>query len=125
MIVHNLKIKYEYAKAIASKEKTFELRKDDRNFQVGDYIAFEVVNRPNMATPEGVIYHRVRRILDENIYKITYKLSNVSEYGLDPEYCILAIKAINVVNIPSSPEYVSIAKKKGAYHCPPGPKEKI
>jgi len=35
---HQLKIWPEYFNAILKKEKTFEIRKNDRNFQVGDIL---------------------------------------------------------------------------------------
>jgi ribosomal protein S17 len=36
MIVHSLKTWPEYFKAVIRGEKTFEIRKNDRNYQVGD-----------------------------------------------------------------------------------------
>ena len=36
MKVHNLKIKPQYFKDVVSGIKTFEVRKNDRNFKVGD-----------------------------------------------------------------------------------------
>lgn len=38
MKVHNLKIKPQYFKDVISGLKTFEVRKNDRNFEVGDII---------------------------------------------------------------------------------------
>ena len=76
MIVHNLKIKYEYAEKVALGIKTFELRKNDRNFQEGEYINFM-----NM---------------DNTIYKIVYKLDGTPEYGLAEGYCILGIKPVAI-----------------------------
>ena len=69
--IHLLKIEDEYLKAIKNGFKTFELRKNDRDYQVGDLIKF---------------------LKDKDIYRITYILKDVKEYGLDSNYCILAIK---------------------------------
>ena len=69
--IHLLKIEDEYLKAIKNGIKTFELRKNDRDYQVGDLIKFSK---------------------DKDIYRITYILKDVKEYGLDSNYCILAIK---------------------------------
>lgn len=69
--IHILKIENEYLKAIKDGLKTFELRKNDRDYQVGDLIKFSK---------------------DKDIYKVTYILKDVPEYGLDSNYCILAIK---------------------------------
>ena len=40
MKLHKLKILPEYYEKVLSKEKMFEIRKDDRNFKVGDVIDF-------------------------------------------------------------------------------------
>ena len=40
-MLHSLKTLPKYFKAVQSGEKTFEVRKDDRDFQVKDYINFE------------------------------------------------------------------------------------
>ena len=40
MKLHELKIKEEYWNAILRGDKTFELRKNDRDYQVGDLIHF-------------------------------------------------------------------------------------
>lgn len=37
-MIHELKILPEYFDAVCSREKTFELRKNDRGFKVGDYL---------------------------------------------------------------------------------------
>ncbi|MEG0259568.1 MAG: DUF3850 domain-containing protein [Lysinibacillus sp.] len=41
MATHDLKILPEYLEAVVSGKKTFEIRKNDRDFQVGDRIFFE------------------------------------------------------------------------------------
>ncbi|WP_273857055.1 DUF3850 domain-containing protein [Photobacterium sp. GSS17] len=38
MKLHDLKIKTEYLKAILDGDKTFEIRKNDRDFKVGDRV---------------------------------------------------------------------------------------
>lgn len=110
MIVHNLKIKYEYAEKVALGIKTFELRKNDRNFQEGDYIAFNVVDIPNATTyaaNHGAAFQdeytkykeqqeAVLKKLDNTIYKIVYKLDGTPEYGLAEGYCILGIKPVAI-----------------------------
>ena len=76
MKTHNLKIKMQYAWAVKLGIKTFELRKDDRGFKVGDLIEFTVIDGE----------------LPLPVYQITYVLKGVPEYGLADDYCILAIK---------------------------------
>ena len=36
--IHTLKIETEFFKAVKERRKTFEIRKNDRNFQVGDIL---------------------------------------------------------------------------------------
>ena len=43
-MVHELKIRSEYFKDVANLTKTFEVRKDDRNFQVLDRIVLREVD---------------------------------------------------------------------------------
>ena len=93
-MIHKLKIKYSYASKIAHNLKTFELRRDDRNFKVGDWIVFEIVDSPDLsklskAEREEVVW--VLTTIKDNQYLITYKLNNVPEYGLNNDYCILSI----------------------------------
>lgn len=38
-MIHELKIEPEYLAGISNGSKTFEIRKNDRNFQRGDYLA--------------------------------------------------------------------------------------
>lgn len=80
MKLHTLKILPKYYVALVNGEKTFELRKNDRDYQVGDLITFTNTD----GTPDK------KRI----VFRITYILENVSEYGLDDEYCILALKRL-------------------------------
>jgi len=41
MKIHNLKIEEEYLNAIKNRSKTFEIRYNDRGYQVGDILMFE------------------------------------------------------------------------------------
>lgn len=83
MKLHELKIKEEYLLEVALGNKTFELRKNDRDYQVGDLIHFNLTN--------GKEYS-----YGKDIYQITYILKDVPQYGLDKEYCILAIKKLEI-----------------------------
>ena len=102
MQLHILKIKDEYFKEILRGNKTFELRKNDRDFQVGDLIHFVEVcdipfiydyERNKIATKQGV---REFKENQNNLFEITYILKNVSQYGLDKDYCILGIKKLEI-----------------------------
>lgn len=82
--VHELKIQQDYYENVFNGRKTFELRKNDRGFQVGDLIQFRVLGKN--------LFGLDNSILTPQLYVITYILENVPEYGLDKEYCILGIK---------------------------------
>lgn len=83
-MTHWLKIKYEYFKDVIFGLKKFELRKDDRNFQVGDWIRFEVL------TDDGESF----KAPFFQTFCITYILRDVEEYGLMNGYCILGIERL-------------------------------
>lgn len=104
MKLHELKIKAEYMEAIALGRKNFELRKNDRDYQEGDLIKFNVVDKiGQIFTKDYILRYEQQGIgfyktlhLTEEIYKITYVLKDVPQYGLDAEYCILGIKKIDI-----------------------------
>lgn len=83
MKLHELKIKNEYWVYVHQGLKTFELRKNDRDYQVGDLINFKVIASNY-------------EIQDKDVYQITYILKDVKEYGLNEEYCILGIKKLTL-----------------------------
>lgn len=84
MKLHTLKILPQYYVAVANGEKTFELRKNDRNYQVGDLITFTNTDGTPYITPYKEII----------VFRITYILENVPQYGLKDGYCILGIKRL-------------------------------
>ena len=80
MTEHAIKIKEKYFKAVLSGEKTFEIRKNDRDYQVGDIIHFVPVDDEcGMIIPH-----------DPNAYRITYVFHG-GEYGLEEGYCVFGI----------------------------------
>lgn len=78
--LHILKIKEKYLRAIENGLKLFELRKNDRDYQVADLIRFVDCNGQNYLKSSNCLY------------EITYVLKNVPEYGLDEDYCILGLR---------------------------------
>lgn len=96
MTIHNLKLKEEYVVGVMYGEKTFELRKNDRDYKVGDYIHFIQVNGQELIDNRCGILTTKTDIFEDNLFKITYILENVPEYGLDEDYCILGIKRVYI-----------------------------
>ena len=79
---HKLRIKEEFANAIITGEKNFEIRKNDRGFQRGDLIEFVVVD------DKGVAHHHE---IDEYLYKINYVMNG---YGLKNGYVVFGIEDV-------------------------------
>ena len=84
MTTHTLKVLIKYADAIMDGTKTFEVRKNDRNFKVGDKIVFEVVAN------EGYdVRAAARHPLNGAVYRIDYILDDFE--WLAQKYVALAI----------------------------------
>lgn len=75
------KILPEYFRDVVRRRKTFEIRKDDSNYHVGDIL--------ELYEWDGEQYtgNKVARV-------ITYILRDAEPYGLQKGYCILAIQPI-------------------------------
>lgn len=82
MKTHKIKLSDEFANDVLLGNKTFEIRYNDRNYKVGDYIEFVVV---------GENKEPVEHMLNEVPYKITYVLSG---WGLQDGYVALGIQRI-------------------------------
>lgn len=96
MKLHELKILHEHLIDISIGKKTFELRKNDRDYQVGDLIRFIDVREDDSTANKNQIEPNI----DENtLYRITYVLKGVEQYGIDTDYCILAIKKLDIKEV--------------------------
>ena len=84
--IHKLKIEPKYYRDIFDGIKKFELRKNDRNYQVGDFISFIELNY-------GIEY------IHYNLFKIIYVLDSIEagKYGLCEGYCILGIEKYEII----------------------------
>lgn len=82
-MTHAVKTWLNYFKPQESGEKLFELRKDDRPYNVGDFfLSQEFDNAKNEYTGK------------ETTYIITYILRDADFFGLKNGYCILQLKPI-------------------------------
>lgn len=84
MTTHTLKIQKQYADAVSNGTKTFEIRKNDRNFKVGDKIVFEV-----LANEGYDVRAAARHPLNGAFYRIGHILDDFE--GLAQRYVALAI----------------------------------
>lgn len=82
--IHNLKIKAEYIDEVVKENKTFELRKNDRDYQVGDLIHFVDVDGNEFRQELNV----------PRLFGISYVLKGCPQYGLAEDYCIISIKKL-------------------------------
>ncbi len=84
MKTHNLKTWSEYFRDICKGFKTFEIRKNDRKFEIGDILNLEEYD-PNEQKYSG-----------RSVYcEIVYMLNGKEEFGISKDYCILGIKVIS------------------------------
>jgi hypothetical protein len=89
--VHNLKCWPEFFQAIVDGLKSHDLRRaDDRDFQVGDHIRLREFD-PSIGDYTG----------RQGLVEITYVTAAdrpcaLSEGGLDPRYCILSIRPLEL-----------------------------
>ena len=74
--IHKLKILESFATDIVTDRKTFEVRKNDRGFQKGDYVEFTCIENEN---------HSINHMT----YEITYVLN---WWGIEQGYVVFGIK---------------------------------
>lgn len=99
---HKLKTWARYWDAVASGEKTFEVRKNDRAFQTGDILALEKYD------PERLSY-----VMDGFDFKakpytirkrVTFLLQG-GQFGIEPGFCVLGL------GDPAAREALRLSKK--------------
>ena len=82
MRIHYLNILNDFADCVASGDKTFEIRKNDRGFQKGDFIMFRAIDKNGVLNPH---------VINDKRYEITFILNG---WGLKNGYVALGIKEI-------------------------------
>ena len=83
MRTHSIKIREEYADAVLSGDKTFEIRYNDRGYQTGDQVVFTVIRGG-----ETVKDHPI----NQKNYVITYVIGG---FHVEKDYVVFAIKPID------------------------------
>lgn len=98
MKFHELKILDIYYEEVANGTKPFELRKNDRDYQVGDLIHFTILNSGKIKDPlvpnEESMVNIWNNAHKNRVYQITYVLKDVPQYGLHKDYCIFGLKKL-------------------------------
>lgn len=85
-MLHELKIEKQFADAVLDGRKTFELRKNDRGFNAGDLVRFEVVEHGVAFT-----FRCDDHLLNGEVYRIGYVLSG---WGLEEGYVAFSIAPV-------------------------------
>lgn len=75
--IHNLKIRAEYALSKLKGDKMFEIRKNDRNYEVGDIVLYNVIDDAEL-----------NRQFVAKFYKITY----ITNYAQQDGYVVFGEK---------------------------------
>ena len=81
--LHTIKLQIGFCDAVLSGDKCFEIRKNDRGYQKGDYVQFIPIDTSSVGISE--VYHEVRN----KVYLITYVLGG---WGLPENYVVFGIK---------------------------------
>ncbi|MCR5160220.1 MAG: DUF3850 domain-containing protein [Lachnospiraceae bacterium] len=80
--LHIIKLSDEFADAILFGDKTFEVRENDRGYQKGDLVQFDVIDKYQISTGHP---------LTEETYRITYVLNG---WGIEPKFVVFGIKNV-------------------------------
>lgn len=94
---HDLKVKSEYFDALASGDKCFEVRRDDRGFQKGDKLVLrrfgeEFVNKRTTYLQGNS--SATKQDADTYEAEVTYILTG-GQFGLEPGFVCMGLKPIN------------------------------
>jgi ASC-1-like (ASCH) protein len=77
-MTHELKINPEYFTKVITGEKRFEIRKNDRDFKLGDYLTLREFEGDKLTGMQTTVY-------------VTYILHGPA-YGLEEGFCIMSIR---------------------------------
>jgi len=91
-MTHALKTWPEYYKAVESGEKTFEIRKMDRSFKVGDIVILQEYELNGGGLSDDDLKGQYTG--KELKRRVTYILHGATSFGLVDDYCILGLKEI-------------------------------
>jgi hypothetical protein len=86
---HYLKVKWEYWEAVASGDKNFEVRRDDRGFQKGDIVMLRC-----MTSYAPDLYDTLKPTL---AFEITYILTG-GQFGIEPGYVVMGLRQLIPTN---------------------------
>lgn len=79
-MTHELKLDIGFCDLVYTGVKTFEVRRNDRDYKIGDLVKFN---------PVGVLFQPVEHPIKDKVYKITYILEG---WGVQEGFCVFAIE---------------------------------
>lgn len=91
-MLHELKIKPEYYDAVANGIKTFEIRKNDRNYAVGDTLRLREFDKDDMYQVKWATHSEYTG--KECFAAITYIFDLKNLIPIEDDYVILGIKVL-------------------------------
>jgi len=87
MVLHQLKIRDEFYQQVKRGAKTFEVRKNDRDYKTGDLVTFSVLTKAMNAIGD------INTYTDGEVYQITCVLTHDQfPDGIAEGYCVFGIK---------------------------------
>lgn len=90
-MIHELKILPEFFEAVTSGRKQFEIRKNDRDFKVGDQLILREYKKYIKHELPGITRPTFSYTGDSYKAEITY----ITDYMQKSEYVVLGIKGVN------------------------------
>jgi hypothetical protein len=93
-MIHELKTWPEYFKPLLEGTKTFEIRNNDRNFKVGDFLILQEWEPNKKVYTTRSVGAVVNYILESNI-DVNYGL----DLGIKPGYVVMSITVIQEVTL--------------------------
>lgn len=94
--IHDLKTWPQFFDAVASRRKNFEVRRDDRDFQPGDWLLLEEWDPTDAGIPR--VHQQVGRTGRKLIRRITYVLRgrDATDVRVQPGFCVLGLAAMEI-----------------------------
>lgn len=89
MTIHELKTDPEQFEAVLSRQKTLEIRKNDRGFEVGDFIFLRKTRRTGKEMEAGSLLVYSGEVTVALITHVT------TGYGLQEGYCALSFASVS------------------------------
>jgi len=81
MTTHELKIRPKFFEAVVSGRKTFEIRKNDRNFKVGDCIVLKEYRKEKGYTGKRAMFNITYVMTDNEFVKRGFAVLGIKPYN--------------------------------------------